>query len=1749
MSLKFQFPGVAAGMRSLDDSTEQVLPSLKVAEYTVSDLRAAEPSAVEIEADEKDVFEFTMEDDSVWYLRADDLADRIRKRNRARGLPPSDADVLVIPTHFEQTGQTRGLLSDLIRQKLMRHLSNWASEKSAEWIARKIESRISQGLYKVSRDFTLEPAGFDGKPGAPAGAWLLLLHGTASSTVGSFKTLAADNNPVWDKICALYENRIIAFEHKTWTESPVLNAVHLIESLPDGITLDLISHSRGGLIGEILARFAEGAQFAQQEAKILGDIQDENLSSEMDRLHKLLGKKKIEVRNFVRVACPVAGTTLLSEKFDLWLNIIFNLVKLTPGIGEVPGIGFFADLIKAIVHQKSNPDTLPGLASMIPGSPLSHLLNHPELEAQSRLYLITGDAQSSKLFPAVLTFVGDTFFRAQHDLVVPVSSMRMGTKRSAKIMEHFSGEKSVDHFKYFLNPVSRNAILSALQPEAVGGSFFNALESAPSLTRKVSVPPPFRPDRPTVFLLPGIMGSHLRSENGRLWLNYARIVTGNLSKLQISSKDIVPDGVHDPSYAAFIDFLRDNKGYNVIPFAYDWRKDLTQTAEALAAEVETCMEKSSQTISFAAHSMGGVLLSAMFGKRRDLFDALKQREGFRALLMGVPLQGSYAIPRLLAGRDKILSILALMDIVNRKGKLLSFFVKFPGLLQLLPRNDERIGQLSFWKELRKAEPSIPPFTEKELEYLNSLKEIFPENLWDENIFKYIAGQDYQTPSDVRILPKNKVEFASTPEGDGRVPWATIPVQLSQATYYVGATHGDISDHRESFEGYAQLLQNGETELLSRKKPALRQILTADTMPDTDIVEYPSDEDLHNAVGGKRAPLPHGTSETEVRVTLTHGDMAHAMFPVMAGHFKGDAILYAEAALDRLLDKKLSMRYEMGHYPADVGENIVLLPKKGPSKGGIVIGLGNFGELTEAALSKSIRFALTNYLIQVSEEEETSEAGKEVGVSALLIGSGYGNLLIINTVKAIFNAVQEVNKRAAARPAAKLPRIGHVEIIEMYRHKAVQCYRLIRQLAGDPRYGAFRLRDDIKKAAGRKDGIPDEINTDWWQRIKISLASSNQDQATRPIVFTSITDRSRAEEKTLDTNRLIVDALVRKAARVSRFDLSLSRALFELLVPNEFKSYTSGLRHMVLIVDKETARYPWELMSSSTHEEAQPIAVKAGMLRQLSTSNFRLQAENVTKNTALVVGDPLLHGKYNQLPGAKEEAENVEKLLRDHGFEVRPRIQAESTDIVVDLLSEQYKILHFAAHGVSKDPGTGETGVVIGPDMILTPSIFKQIRPAPELVFVNCCSLGEIDKKLEEHLQAKFEVAASIGCQLIEMGVKAVILAGWEVEDQAAKRFSEVVYGSLLAGEAFGDAVLKARNVAYEYKDSNTWGAYQCYGDPFFRLTRARPSSQSGQATIADAEEAVTILENFFNGLDTSHGRTPDKAALIKKAEDMERNIPARFTHDARVLERIAEAYSKAGDLNTAIDRYQRLLSFETAVFSYRAVEQLQNLRIRHLQESFDRTKREDPVQVEVARATIEDCTKELKRLNTPQPTSERLSMIAGTYKRAFMILEDFDYFNQMERAYFESYRFNLEHPAENFFYPFFNWVIARALWELKGETPDTPAPSEEEIKAALDNAATLDGNKPDFWNKTAPSMAYIYRLLISKEEKEISLQSKSLVENFRDAWKIEGNENNRKSHLDQFDLVLGVLKKVPADSAVEKRQKALESAKKAISAI
>ena len=139
----------------------------------------------------------------------------------------------------------------------IKDLELYASTLGAQALLWAIESQLAgqPGLYQwrggalaasdrcVENDPRLTEA-------AQAGALLILIHGTASHTLAAFKDLRASTD--WEPLTRRFGERVFGFEHRTFSESPIDNALFLAHTLPAGARLSLVTHGRGGLVGDLL---------------------------------------------------------------------------------------------------------------------------------------------------------------------------------------------------------------------------------------------------------------------------------------------------------------------------------------------------------------------------------------------------------------------------------------------------------------------------------------------------------------------------------------------------------------------------------------------------------------------------------------------------------------------------------------------------------------------------------------------------------------------------------------------------------------------------------------------------------------------------------------------------------------------------------------------------------------------------------------------------------------------------------------------------------------------------------------------------------------------------------------------------------------------------------------------------------------------------------------------------------------------------------------------------------------------------------------------------------------------------------------------------------------------------------------------------------------------------------------------------------------------------------------------------------
>lgn len=248
--------------------------------------------------------------------------------------------------------------------------------------------------------------------------FLLFIHGTNSNTEDAFRGLKENRQlGLWNYITSTYGENILSFDHKTFTQSPLKNALELLQSLPADCTIHLITHIRGGLIGDILARVNAGninIGFNDAEMKLLAE--SSSSKEYMEEINALAATKNIHIQKFIRVASPSMGTSLLSDRLDHYLNAILNLIGIGTGFSANPAYAVLRSLVAEVVASKSKVDVLPCIEATMPDSPFIKMLNNPVNTIDSPLTVISGNCTMHLQLKALLVILTKLYFRHMANL-------------------------------------------------------------------------------------------------------------------------------------------------------------------------------------------------------------------------------------------------------------------------------------------------------------------------------------------------------------------------------------------------------------------------------------------------------------------------------------------------------------------------------------------------------------------------------------------------------------------------------------------------------------------------------------------------------------------------------------------------------------------------------------------------------------------------------------------------------------------------------------------------------------------------------------------------------------------------------------------------------------------------------------------------------------------------------------------------------------------------------------------------------------------------------------------------------------------------------------------------------------------------------------------------------------------------------------------------------------------------------------
>lgn len=400
-------------------------------------------------------------------------------------------------------GSLLGWLADVLTRPVRVRVLKFIVRLTIDAAVDRIEGGNATGLVAVTDKIperwcpsprAMLPAEPEGRPARV----LLLVHGTFSSTAGSFGQLVThkDGEAFLDAALAHYD-AVLGFDHKTLAEKVETNAEALADALaglPQGTQVDAVAFSRGGLVFRVLAE-------------------------------ELFPVRRPDVRfgKVVFVGCTNAGTHLAEPDnwdalADLYTNAIMAAARVVTGLIGVAldplvslAIKTLGEFVQYLAQVGVSERRVPGLASMEPDGETVRRLNAATdaLPAAPAYSAVTSNfaprfepsrGLSREVVQLLLDKVTDDLWQGAHnDLVVDTQSMTNFGQRAGFLVPggtfDFGDGEVVYHTVYFAAAKTCQRLMLGLDLPPPEVTFALEMETLPDLAAATEVLAPLEVDR------------------------------------------------------------------------------------------------------------------------------------------------------------------------------------------------------------------------------------------------------------------------------------------------------------------------------------------------------------------------------------------------------------------------------------------------------------------------------------------------------------------------------------------------------------------------------------------------------------------------------------------------------------------------------------------------------------------------------------------------------------------------------------------------------------------------------------------------------------------------------------------------------------------------------------------------------------------------------------------------------------------------------------------------------------------------------------------------------------------------------------------------------------------------------------------------------------------------------------------------------------------------------------------------------
>ncbi len=1131
-----------------------------------------------------------------------------------------------------------------------------AADFAASVVVQKVDSQVEAGVYALRPD-RLDKLKDSGRRLAQVPAatepMLVLLHGTFVETVSTFGKLWAGHGSGVAQLFERYGQRVYALDHPTLGASPIANARTLVDALPNGARLHLVTHSRGGLVAEVLARLAGiKGLLTDADRAFFADPAYAGQQRELRDLAEQVKLKNVQVERVVRVACPARGTLLASKRLDAYVSVLKWTLEAA-GLPVLPGL---VDFIGEVARRRADPSEIPGLAAMMPGTPLVNWLNAAPKSIPGDLRVVAGDLQHGSTIGSWLkSLLADAYYWTDNDIVVNTNSMYGGAPRAGGATFLLDQGPGVTHFAYFENDKTANAVVRALVdnlppagfqvigPMSWAGKDASGARGAERGLFSEATASPADPRKPAVFVLPGILGSNLKQGAAevaaRIWLS--PLLIGGFDRLAYrpgGADGVQEDGPIGAVYSDLTAYLATT--HEVIPFGYDWRRPLQEEAARLAVRVKAALDAratTKQPVRILAHSMGGLLARTLQLVDPATWNRLMAHAEARFVMLGTPNGGSWAPMQVLSGDDTFGNALAAIGSPFANCKARSLMAQMPGFLQMqanLLDDQQGLAVASTWQQL--ADDDVKREQDKNWWHRYAGEAMDAAYTWGvppQSVLK--QAQDLRAQLDAQVGTSLKAcvdkvllvvgQAATTPvgfevgadgftylesaDGDGRVPLASALLP-GVRTWKLACEHGSLPSAQQAFDAYADLLVHGNTSRLQ-------------------TLATPAAAGVSRGGSGARAAAPapavlrrNRPSHRPASALPAGGE--GAVFSRPADADSGAGTPTGRGALPPVQVTVLNGNLTFVKQPLMIGHYRSLTLTGTEAVVDRHLG-GAMGQSLRAGLYPSDPGAQRTFFNRQVDAENPWQAPRPS--AAIVVGLGEeGNLTaallettVSQGVKGWSQRAHEAGQGPDARieMAATLIGSGGLGISAGGAARAIArgVWLANQRLAGagwplitrlvivewylDRAAEAWRGLRLLAEANPKAYTIDDRISNGVGplrRQPESGYRGTNYDlisitgPADGQISFELDTRRARSEVRAQHTQPALVRKLVERAATARSSDPRLGHTLFQLLVPLELKPFLSGTDRAVLKLDDRTAPIPWELLDT---EPADGNALIAG----------------------------------------------------------------------------------------------------------------------------------------------------------------------------------------------------------------------------------------------------------------------------------------------------------------------------------------------------------------------------------------------------------------------------------------------------------------------------------------------------------------------------------------------------------------------------